>query len=745
MSANSEFSKAAGTHVLFTIAGAPYRVLSMTGTEKVSELYRFELVLADTAFGAPPALLIGKSAEIILADAFGILSRSIQGVVAEAFRTVTEAGTAKVKVVVRPNAYPLTLSRDSRAFTELNVPDIVERVLEKMGDKVPYRWELAESYSKRAYTAQYREPDWSFVSRLLEDSGIYYWFDHDEQKSVLVFGDDSPNAPRIVGGTLIEFLVDSGMKADKELILELASEAHATPTKFTVGSFDPWNPALKVQGQKGDGPHEIYDAPGGGSKSPAVCDKKAQLGLERAKSHRLTVSGNANSVRIEPGRILDIFNHLTLDGSYFVTEVTYACEQNMQFAGTGGGYRCHFELIPKKNTFRPELVTTTPKQAGIQTGRVGGPGGEEIHTDERGRVRVQLHWDREGAWDDKSGRWMRVAQRGVSNSMTFPRTGWNVATFMEEGNVDSPSVLARLHDAEHPPTYSLPENKTRTVFRTETTPSGGSANELRFEDLKGIQEFFMNASRDMNFVVKEAHSTGVVHDHTRQVGGNETVTIAAARDHQVDNDQVVTVKGNEKLTIMLNRTKTVEGDEREEITGNRKVEVGSHASHGVTQSRKLTVDGATIEEAREGLVKIAAAKAKVTVHGSLVHELDGQHHEEFTADSNKKVGANKTESCEKGYAVEVNDTVTETLKGNLQEKSDANYLDGAEESMEWKVGAALDASTPELVIEAKKRIVVMVGESRVEIGPKNIRITAPRYALDKSASLVSVTKQIRRN
>ncbi len=737
--------KAGEAQVLFTIAGAPYRVLKMTGSEKVSDLYRFELLVADLAFGAPPVALVGKSAEVILADAFGILSRSIQGIVAEATRTVSEAGTAELKVVVRPNCFPLTLSRDSRVFNDMNVQDIIERVLAKMGEKVPYRFDLTDDYDKKDYTAQYREPDWSFVSRLCEDAGIHYWFDHDDAKSVLVFADDSRKAPRIFGGTVLEFLVDTGMKADKELIMELASEAHATPTKFTVGGFDPWNPALKVSGKKGDGKHEIYDAPGGGPQKPAACDKKAQLGLERATSHRLTVSGNANSVRIEPGRILDIFNHLVLDGSYFVTEVTYACEQNLQFGGMGGGYRCHFELIPKDNRFRPELVTKVPKQAGIQTGRVGGPGGEEIYTDDKGRVRVQLHWDREGNNDDKSGRFMRVAQRGVSMSMMYPRIGWNVTTFMEEGNVDAPSVLARLHDAEHPPTYKLPDNKTRTVFRTETSPKGGSANELRYEDLEGVQEFFMNASRDMNFIVNADNALGVARDHVREVGGNETVTIASARTHKVDHDQKVSVKGDEKLTVLLNRTRNVEGNENETITGNRKVDVGSHATFAVVEKRELTVDGAGFEEARKGLVRLSAGTAKITVHGALTHELNGQHDEQVTKDCKKDITANKIESCGLSYAVEVNGALTETIKGHLSEKSDANYLDGAEERMEWRVTGGLEANAPEIVIEAKKKIVLKVGESTVEIDPKNVRISAASYGLDKSGSLVSVAKKITRN
>ena len=514
----------------------------------------------------PPFDIVGREVVMTLNDSFGEL-RTIAGIIAECEREIIDAGNAHLRIVMRPRVFPMSLSRDSRVFNDMTVPQIVDRVMEKT--QAPHRWELTGAYRERVYTAQYRESDWTFISRLLEDEGIYYWFDHTPEQSVVVFSDDSTAAPRIVGSPEIGFVFETGMLGDSELITEIAAEAHATATKFTVGSFDPWNPALKVLETKGDGMHEMYDAPAGAPEDPAVIARRAQIRLEGSKSHRASVSGNTSSIRMVPGRRMVVVDHPLHDGDYFITETRYRSSQRRRFGGEAkGGYECHFECINSAVIFRPPEDTPNAEQAGIQTGRVVGPPGEEIHTDFKGRVRVQLHWDREGAWDDKAGKWMRCAQRGVASSMLYPRIGWNVTTFMEEGNVDAPTVLSRVHDAEHPPTYKLPENKTRTVFRTLTSPGGGSANEIRFEDLAGMQEMFINASKDWNQTIGDRNGLNVGRNHEHVVMGEQNIDVATAMSEDVQNDQTTNITGNEEIEIEEARDKTVRNDESEEITGN---------------------------------------------------------------------------------------------------------------------------------------------------------------------------------
>jgi len=732
-------------HVYLEIDGKVFEVAEMGGREKISELFHFDLVMSDDASGAQPFDMLGRPCVMTLHDGFGTRV-TLQGIVAEAERTVKDDTTAELHINMRPNVFPLTLSRDSRVFIDKTVPQIVDIVLQKLHINAPFRWELTRAYRERVYTAQYREADWTFISRLLEEEGIYYWFDHEDADTVLVFSDDSVHAAKLTGGMPIEFVTDSGMLGTKELIHELAAEAHATPTKFTVGSFDPWNPMLKVMASEGDGIHEMYDAPAGGPEAPEVCGHQARNRLECALSHRASISGNSSSVRIDPGRIMEVYNHPLHDGSYFITEVVYRVTQRRRFqSGERGGYQCHYEGIQSKTIFRPPEDTPISKQAGIQSGRVVGPGGEEIHTDDRGRVRVQLHWDREGGWDDKAGKWMRVAQRGVSMSMMYPRVGWNVMTFMEEGNVDAPTVLTRVHDAEHPPTYPLPENKTKTVFRTASSPSDGSANEFRFEDLAGLQEMFINASGLMNIYSKMDIGQNVGRNHEKKVTGNQEVSIQKVFTKEVQNDQKVKIGKDEELEITTDRDKGVGGNEKDEIGQDRKVECGSNMTHHVEKNRELKVIGHVTEQATEGLIQVNSKTATVKIDGSVKQTVQGMLQEECTKNAIKTVGINLNEDCKDAYAAEVNDVCTEALGGNLNMTSGKHFLDGSDDKNQWTVTNHIRSTTKHVHMQAKERIIIRVGASSLEITQQNVTIRSPNYDLSNSSATVATTKQIKHN
>jgi type VI secretion system secreted protein VgrG len=728
-------------HVTLEIDGRPYEVRTMSGREALSALYRFELVCADHAVDAAPVELVGKRAAMTLFD--GLRSRrTVTGIVAEAARSVRDTGGAELRIVLVPAAFPLTLTRDVRAFIDLDVRGVVERVMQKVA--APHRWELIKTYPVRVYTSQYREDDWSFVSRLLEQEGILYWFDHEEDETVLVFSDDSRGAPELAGGAVIGFALDTGLRHDDERIFELAAEAHATATKFTVGSFDPWNPAVKVTASEGGGVHEMYDAPGAGPESPDECRRKAHNRLECALAHRAGVSGNSNTVRAVPGRVLEVAGHPAHDGRYLVREVLYEARQRRGFTAGGHAYQCHLELFAAALPFRAPEATPPAKQAGIQSARVVGPAGEEIHVDEKGRVRVQMHWDREGGWDQKAGKWLRVAQRGVASSMLYPRIGWNVMTFMEEGDVDGPSVLSRVHDAEHPPTYPLPDNKTRTVFRTATSPGGGSFNEMRFEDLAGAQEMFLNASKDMNYQVNDTASYAVGRNLERVIGNDQTWTVDESVTDAVHNDQTVTVEGDEELEVAHDRTKTVTGEERVEISGNRKLKVGSNASHNVTEDRELEVAGSVLETTNDN-IKLTAENASVTIAGSVTHDVGGMYSLTVGHGYEETIGGSKREICGKDRTVLATKPATETIGGSALHLSGASYMDGSNSVTQWRVQNAMNGATPHVLVQAKKEILVVVGGSTIRIQPTSVTIVSPAYDVGSSSDIVAVTTRLTHN
>jgi len=727
-------------HVRLQVGGQPVEVVRLHGHEKLGQMFRYDLTCRAKATDSSPKALIGQPAVVDLTDHAGSV-RFVQGLVAKAERRVRDDGSATLTLVVRPRAFPLSLGRDSRVFNDMTVPQIVEKVLEHT--TAPHRMALTRSYQTRVYTAQYREDDWVFIQRLCEEEGITIWFDH-AGDTTLVFSDDSTAAPAIEGGPLLEFALERGMTDAKEHIHELASEAHATATKFTVGSFDPERPALKVMATEGDGVHEMYDAPGGGPVDPAECHRRASDRLEAAKAFRAGVSGNATSIRLVPGKVMAVSGHPALDDSYYLTETVLTITQDARFAeAREDQFLCHFEAIHQKVPFRPQEVSPKSTQAGIQSGRVTGPPGEEIHTDGRGCVRVQLHWDREGAWDHQAGKWMRVAQRGTASSMLYPRIGWNVMTFMEEGNVDAPAVLSRVHDADHPPTYDLPGNKTRTVFRTLTSPSDATANEIRFEDLTGSEEMFLNATRDMNFLTKYSQGLDVKHDHSRTVGNNQQVQVASGYTEGVGNDQSWSVGGDQKIAVTGHRNQDVDGNETRTIGGNRKVEVGSNAAIKVTETRKLEVGG-SLQEKTKSNFSFAAADAKLEVGGSMMLDTQRMINVSVGEGIDQQIGGSKLEILGADNPLTVNEKCTVKIGASYLMSTKDVFMDGSKYLTNWQVQSAVEGKAPHVHIEAQDKIELKCGASTICVDKTSVTIRTPNYDLS-GAQLVSDTSIINHN
>jgi len=728
--------------VRLSIAEQPFEVVGLEGREALSELFTFTVTCRVLEGSAAPAELIGKEATIALSD--GLLAeRIVRGIVAEASRAVFDDGGAHLSVVVRPKAFPLTLGRDSRVFQDISVPDLVAKVLAHTSP--PHRFQLTRSYGKHVYAAQYREDDWTFISRMLEEEGIYYRFEHGDE-TTLVFDDDSRRAPELSGGKHIAFREELGMLSDVEQIVELGARARSTATKFTVGSFDEQRPALRVTATHGSGKHEHYDSPGGGPEEPAHCELVAANRFEAANARRVGVQGSSSSIRLVPGALFEVWGHARLDGEYVVLATRYEAKQRRRFAlGEQGGFRTWFEALPKDVPFRPEETTPLAKQAGLQSGCVVGPPGEEIHTDERGRVRVQLHWDREGGRDDRAGKWMRMAQRGTAMSMLYPRMGWNVMALMAEGDVDSPSVLSRVHDAEHPPTYALPDNKTRTVFRTDTSPGGGSQNEIRFEDLAGAQEMLLNASKDMNLVIQDTKGDVVSNDQTRMIGNDQKLSVGAMFIESVTHDQTVSTAGDEKLTIAVERQKTVGGSETSTIGGNRTIDVGGNVTVDVAELRTLTVGGSALEKTT-GNMSIAAAETRVSVGGVLMRtSKKGTITENVGNAMTADIGGSKIEIAGENRLLDVSKTLEETIGGNLLMMTKDSFIDGTDEKTLWTVSGAILGTAPHIHIEAKDKISLVCGGSTLTIDANQVTITAPSYDLSGASGMVAVTKFIKHN
>ncbi|MBK8259154.1 MAG: type VI secretion system tip protein VgrG [Polyangiaceae bacterium] len=668
-------------HVALFVSGRPLEVVTLTGEESVSRLFKFHLTCRQTLGESPPEAMIAEDALIVFYDTFGV-ERHIFGMVAEAEERISDEGTAEVSLTIRPHAYVASLGRQSRVFQDMTVVDIVKDIIGRTPQKS--RWEVVSSYTKHEYCAQYREDDWTFAVRMLEEEGIYFWFEHDGGSTTLVFSDQSTIAPDLVGGANIAFAFEAGLQAEQEVVQEMGTTSVAVPTKFSIHSFNQQKPALKVVGSTGSGPFEWYDAPGGGPDSPDGAARRAQFLNECAVSTSAGVRGLTSSIRVVPGMVMNVVGS-PLDGPSrtFITKTSYQVEQRRRGPAAGGSnrtYTCSFEGIFQQVMFRPRAEMPPAKQAGLQTGMVVGASADEIMPDATGRVRVQLRWDRDGQWNEKAGKWMRVAQRGTEESMLLPRVGWNVLTYNEEGEIDAPNVLSRIHDAEHPPTYALPANKTRVVFKTATTPGGGSFNEVYFEDKKGAEEMFINASKDMIVLAQQVKSDSVRRDSTRLVGMNHSLTVGSDWAENILANQRVSIGANEEISIGKDRLKTVKQNERETIGGMRKVKAGFQYTTSVTKKRNLKVGSAVIEVTTGGISTVSGKNFTALIGGADVKVSTNSISEDTGKIGTQLVGGAKIEISGLDIPTDSGVSYTETVAGAMLLSAGGALIDGATKS-----------------------------------------------------------------
>lgn len=762
------------------------KLLALRGEEELSTLFSFEgrarvplSALRGGAGGIKPERVVGDWTSLTIRDFWGS-ERVIRGLCSDADVEVHDVGEATIRFTVRPEAYRLTLGASCRAFLDKDVIEIAQEVFSSVGLKANFN--IRESYKKRVYTVQYNESDFDFVSRLFEEEGIYYWFDHAEG-SVLTVADHSPGSPDLddaawragaPSGAAISYQPELGLESNVAFLRELGAKPRALAGKVSLGSFDFLKPSFKVAAENSGGPTEIevYDAPGGGTEDPAELERRARVGAERAKAMASLHQGTSPSVRLSPGRVFELSGHPfgRLDGRYVITRAAFSID-NVGGLGSGGKpIDIAYVALAIGVPFRPLVTTPQPKHPGLQTSVVIGPSGEEIHTDESGRVRIQAHWDREGGKDDKSGRWVRVAQRGVAGSMMYPRMGWNVLSVGEEGSVDVPVAMARTFDGEHPPPYALPENKTRTAYRTGTSPGGGTFNELRFEDKKGAEEMFINSTGDMNVLVKDTKGE-LIHGYmVHKIGVDHTLEVGGTYDVHVEKNQTVFVGANQSEKVGTDRQKLVDGSESITVGSTRKLKTGVNAEIAGT-SRNLKV-GALNMSATLGGIKAQSKIVNQLVGGAVVKATPRKMTEEVGSEVNadtvigmlpekaqaaaaklkslpgvsgllakakakvgvaiQTIGVLKFEQG-KDRKIDVTTNYTEKVMGLMNLVTDVGaFSDTAKQVFEMVTGSH-EAKTQTLLVKSEKEVILKCGGSSITVDTKGVKIASPVIHLDDAS------------
>ena len=572
------FNAANDTHFSLTIDGIEHdlQVLAFSGREAISQPYRFDLELVSECPDLDLQSLLHKPAFLALSPAgngiHGLIHRVAQG---ESGKRLT-----RYHVTLVPQLAYLAHRTDQRIFQHLSVPHIIAQVLEGQGIQADaYRFQLGPVvYPERDYCTQYDETDLHFIQRLCEEEGIHYHFEHSAQGHTLVFGDDQTSFSKL--GQPTAYLQDSGLVADEPVIKRFAVRLETRTNRVSRRDYDFEQPRLVMEAshkgseqQSAPEPDlEDYDYPG------RFTDRTrgkhlSQRALERHRADYQRAEGRSDQPALVSGYLLEISDHPRQEWNdlWLLTEVFHEGKQpqvleesitnssrqhgrdhtnqsDSNLSSTTDrfvqGYRNRFVATPWDVPYRPALNHPKPRVLGAQTAVVTGPTGEEIHCDEHGRVKVQFSWDREGQADDKTSCWLRVSNSWAGDGyggIAIPRVGMEVLVTFLEADPDQPLVTGCLYHAEHKVPYDLPANKTRSVFKTLSSPGGGGYNELRIEDRKGAEQIYLHAQRDWD--------ENIEHDQKIRVGHERHDTVEANSYGELKADEHLTVAGSRKVEI----------------------------------------------------------------------------------------------------------------------------------------------------------------------------------------------------
>lgn len=650
-----------------------------SGTEGVSAPFAFQLELVSEDAGIDGRALL-RTPMGVTVTLEGGEERTIHGLVRSFTQLGREQELTSYRAEIVPWLWFLGLSRECRIHQEMNALQIVERVFGDLGC-ADYDIRCAVTPPVREYCVQYRESHLAFVSRLLEEEGIFYFFEHDASGHTLVLADVNSSFPDVVGP--YEVRLRSQGLGDDDVVTALERRHAVHVGRVSLRDYDYLQPNLTLDTVlEGDAPEEFYDYHPGRYTTPEEGERQARLILQEREARGETVHGSATCRSFESGRVFELEGHYRdeANGEYVLLEVHHAA-RNGGYRSWGEGpmsYDVEFSAIPLGVPFRPPRSTPRPTIRGSQTAEVVGKPGEEIWTDEHGRIKVHFHWDRLGERDENSSCWVRVASHWAGKAwgaIHLPRIGQEVVVEFLEGDPDRPLVIGSVYNDEHMPPYPLPDEQTRSGLHSRSSKNGGGHNEISVDDAKGAEQVTIHAQKDMATTVLNDQSTSVGHDQGISVGNDQEVSVGR--------DQVVSATRNRSTTVGLDDSRSVGKDEHVIIGVNQDVTVGADRTILVTGTRRETVRGDAVTDVTGDLQIL-----------STVGQLD-------LMTTTKAVNVLGTE------AVNVSSPATVALQGG---------------NVEVAGSMAVKVDGQKISLRATQEIVLQVGGNYVKIDPTGVTI-----------------------
>ena len=629
------------------LAGAEVHVVEARFHEALGDLYEAVVELCTPDAAVDFEALLGARCAIDIAR--GPRTRRLCGVARRVERLDTWGSFRRARAVLVPAMWALTRRVDSRIYQNLDAIEVVKAVLSDAGLDAPTQ-ETRREYPKREYCVQYRETDFAFIARLLEEEGVVLYFRHDGEAETAVLADSPSYAlcPTL-DRRAVPFAPPQSEKAPVEVVSRLDLARELRSTGFTGRDYDFTRPLATLdmtrahpRGDQGERARYEYPArftPGPydeGSHTYGAHDggRRVEVRQGEEQAAERVAEGVGNVTGFMPGRVFQLVGHehADLDQRYLLTHVTHhlrAPEELLTEADPSrraegvDRYRNEFRCVPASVAYVPPRRTPRPMVLAAQTAVVTGDGEEEIHVDAHGRIKVQFHWDRKGQHDGHSSCWVRVQQNWAGAGWGFmfiPRVGMEVVVTFLEGDPDRPLVTGCVYNGVNHPPYELPEKRTVSTIKSVSSPGGHGFNELRFEDQTGAEEIFLHAQRDLNEIVNHDHTLTVWNDQHIVIKGHQYVTVQgqgpkpsgmAGPGHgvKVTGDYNIDASGNVGI------------EAKERITGNAKgdIRLKSEASAFLTGTYNVILDSKFVGVTGTDWVGISSdTKILISVGGSSI-------------------------------------------------------------------------------------------------------------------------------
>lgn len=693
------------------------------------------------------ASYLGKAATFALTDKISEEARYLHGVVWDAAMGADADGTARLELTVRPSLVKLMHRADSRIYMDETLQTIVDGMLSRADITVEQQWQLAGECPKPHYCVQYEETDFAFLCRLLAREGISWFYRHSKDKPTLVFTDqvtkyDSRSAKELL------YRPHMGAAAAAQTVHHVELKYTSVPDNVLVSAFDPHRPSLKIEERKEGKPNDpAATAPANelyfsltNQPSPERAAQVADLTLNAYQCRREIIQAETLDHLLDLGQHVEITAHpyQPLNKEYIVIALRHSAQREVEFSTKRAETKqsIRFWAMPAEVTYAPKRRANAVAILGQQTAITTGESGDDIHTNAHGETTVHFHWDRLRPMNQTSSRMMRTGQIPTGGSMLLPRVGWEVGVTYLEGDADEPIVVSRLYNGQTMPPYELPGNALRSSLQTATTPGDGSSNEIRMSDVKGEEQMFFNASRDMSVDVGNNTTQSVGNDHKIKVGANHSLTVIDSYKGTVGANQTIDIAGNHNQNVTSLSVDDIGGNHQASVGGNLTQMIGGDLRRTLKATSELTIGGNCMSATIGAYTLDTAAGFDHKVDAACIEITKGSRSVIVGAAKTEQTSAAKLIMTQSTRAVEAG-MLNTTIGGAMIVKADGNRSLTAKTALAETAAGMEKAEAANITIEGQMSVTLTMGGAVISMSPASISVTGANVTVDGNLIQVS--------